>query len=114
MFKYLELFAKTIGLKKTVKRTRNELATNKGPMASGWGRPIYSTSKEPSKDKETPTTKSETRRNEQRKQQTLDIHTQYHGNPDIHKGCCEFIECRATSKTTHDKDIYILTGKKGS
>jgi len=100
MFKYLELFAKTIGLKKTVKRTRNELATNKSPMASGWGRPIYSTSKEPSKDKETPTTKSETRRNEQRKQQTLDIHNQYHTK-------CE-------SQISHDKDIYILTGKKGT
>jgi len=106
MKKYLELFAQAIGMRKSVKRTRHELATNKSPMASGWGRPIYSTSKEPSEDKETQTTESET--------EPLDIHTQYHGNPDIHKGCCEFIECRTTSKTTHDKDIYILTGKKGS
>lgn len=110
MFKYLERFAKAIGLKKTVRRTRNELATNKSPMASGWGRPTYSTSKEPSKDKETPTTKSETRRNEQRKRQTLDIHKQYHGNPSTHTGCCGFTECR----TSHDKDIYILTGRKGN
>ena len=47
MTKYLKLFAQAIGMKKTVKRTRNELAKTKGPMAKGWGRPIYSTSKEP-------------------------------------------------------------------
>ena len=102
MSKYLELFAKAIGLKKTVKRTRNELATTKGPVAKGWGRPIYSTSKEPPKDKEAPTTESETK--------PLDIHKQYHGNPSTHTGCCGFTECR----TSHDKDIYILTGTKGS
>jgi hypothetical protein len=102
MKKYLELFAQAIGMRKSVKRTRNELATTKSPMASGWGRPIYSTSKEPSEDKETQTTESET--------EPLDIHKQYHGNPSTHTGCCGFTECR----TSHDKDIYILTGKKGS
>ena len=70
MTKYLKLFAQAIGMKKTVKRTRNELAKTKGPVAKGWGRPIYSTSKEPSEDKETPTTESETK--------PLDIHEYYH------------------------------------
>ena len=102
MKKYLELFAQAIGMRKSVKRTRNELATTKGPGAKGWGRPIYSTSKEPSEDKETQTTKSET--------EPLDIHKQYHSNPTTHTGCCGFTECR----TSLDNDIYILTGRKGS
>jgi hypothetical protein len=118
MSKYLELFAKAIGLKKTVRRTRHELAKTKGAVAKGWGRPIYSTSKEPPKDKEAPTTESET--------EPLDIHEQYHNDPSKHLGCCGFIECRTSSgihhrkhdrtasKTSHNKDIYILTGKKGN
>jgi hypothetical protein len=76
MTKYLKLFAQAIGMRKSVRRTRHELAKTKGPVAKGWGRPIYSTSKEPSEDKETPTTKSETRRNDRRKQWLED-------NPDL-------------------------------
>ena len=106
MSKYLELFAKAIGMKKSVRRTRHELAKTKGAVARGWGRPIYSTSKEPSEEKETPTTESET--------EPLDIHEQYHNDPSKHQGCCGFTECRTTSKTSHDKDIYILTGRKGN
>jgi|TARA_Y100000310_G_scaffold308753_1_gene352192 hypothetical protein len=125
MYKYIELFAKAIGLKKSVRRTRHELAKTKGAMAKGWGRPIYSTSKEPPKDEEAPTTESKTS-SLVNAQGELDIHEQYHNDPSKHLGCCGFIECRTSSgihhrkhdrtasKTSHNKDIYILTGKKGS
>ena len=78
MNRYLKLFAQAIGMRKSVKRTRHEMSkqTFKGPLARGWGQPIYSTPKEPSEDKETPTTKSETRRNDRRKQWVKD-------NPDL-------------------------------
>ena len=38
----------------------------------------------------------------------IDIHEKYHNNPSKHVGCCAFTECRST----YDKDIYILTGRK--
>ena len=109
MSRYLKLFAQAIGMRKSVRRTRHELAKTKGPVAKGWGRPIYSTSKEPSEDEEAPTTESETS-SLVNAQGELDIHNQYHNNPSIHRGCCGFTECR----TSHDKDIYILTGRKGN
>jgi len=97
---FLKLITDAIGITSPkVKRTRRELEKTKNPVAAGWGRPMDSTSKEPSEDKETPTTKSEARRNEQRKRQALDIHEQYHNDP-------------SKPKTSHDKDIYILTGRK--
>ena len=52
------------------------------------------TSKEPSEEQEGSATESKT--------ESLDIHKQYH------------IECRTTPRTTYDKDIYILTGRKGN
>ena len=40
----------------------------------------------------------------------VDIHEKYHNNPSKHLGCCAFTECRST----YDKDIYILTGRRTS
>jgi len=75
---FLKLITDALGISsRKVKRTRHELATTKSPVARGWGRQMDSTSKEPPKDEEAPTTKPE------------------------------------TTAITFDKDIYILTGKKG-
>ena len=102
---FLKLITDAIGITSPkVKRTRHELETTEGSVATGWGRPMDSTSKEPSKEEESSTTKSET--------ESLDIHKQYHNDPSKHQGCCGFTKCRTAPKTSHDKDIYILTGRK--
>ena len=99
MSKYLELFAKAIGMPKPIERSRYELETHQSLLAGDGGREMDSASKEPSEEEEAPTTESETK--------PLDIHEQYHNDTSKHKGCCGFMECR----TTFDKDIYVLSGK---
>ena len=60
MSKYLELFAKAIGMPKPIERSPYELERAKDPLEKDRGRPVDSTSKESSEEEETSTTESET------------------------------------------------------
>ena len=82
--KYLELFAKAIGMGDTVpplpspkERSRYELETHQSLLAGDGGREMDSASKEPSEEEEAPTTESETK--------PLGIHEQYHNDTSKHK-----------------------------
>ena len=61
MSKYLELFAKAIGMPKPIERSRYELEKAKDPLAKDKGRPVDTTSKESPEEEEAPTTESEER-----------------------------------------------------
>ena len=57
--KYLELFAKAIGMPKPIERSRYELETGKSQLAKDGGREVDSTPKESSDEKEASTAESE-------------------------------------------------------
>jgi hypothetical protein len=52
MSKYLELFAKAIGMPKPIERSRYELENNKSQLAEDGGRKVASTLEEPSSPEE--------------------------------------------------------------
>ena len=60
MSKYLELFAKAIGMPTPIERSPYELETNQSPLAEDRGRPVDSASNESSEEEEASTTESET------------------------------------------------------
>ena len=67
MSKYLELFAKALGMvEKDVKRSRYELETNKNSDAEDEGRQMGSTPEEPLSEEEAPKAEQEEIRNRMR------------------------------------------------